>query len=159
VGFEPPLNGAMPLDLPSATKPAARSAPRVFRAKARGPRLRLLQLPMLCDQVEQGVVGVLPHALVQSGRDYEVVSSASIRVKTPKMVRKKRRRGSFPPPGTDSAGISHCSKNRLRARPKPRTFVSPSMQVNLFAQPAACWFLYAGPATSRATSNGSISRP
>ena len=74
VGFEPPLNGQMPRDL-------------LFRDET-GREVRLGQFfgqkpvvlafvyyncPMLCDQIQMGVVGALRMISFNPGRDYEVV--------------------------------------------------------------------------------------
>ena len=91
VGFEPPLNGPIPLDLN-------------FRDESgRDVRLRdyfdhkpvLLALvyygcPMLCDQVEQGVVGSLKMLSFNAGRDYEVVFVSFDPRETPAMAARKK---------------------------------------------------------------------
>lgn len=91
VGFEPPLNGQLPLDL-------------TFRDETgRSIRLRdyftnrpvLLALvyygcPMLCDQLEQGVVGSLRMLSFNPGRDYEVVFVSFDPRETPEMAGQKK---------------------------------------------------------------------
>jgi len=113
---------------------------------------------MLCDQVEQGVVGVLRMLSFNPGRDYEVFSSASIRARRRRWLPKKKRRRWFIParPETDSGWhFLTGSKNPLRPRPKPPNFrFSFDAKSNLFVTPAACWFLRRT-ATSRATSTAS----
>ena len=89
VGFEPQLNTQVPLDL-------------VFRDESgRDVQLRqyfgrkpvLLALvyygcPMLCNQVEQGVVGSLKMLSFNAGRDYEVVFVSFDTRETPDMAAK-----------------------------------------------------------------------
>lgn len=74
VGFEPQLNGQMPLDVPFKDE-AGRDV--MFRQYfGRKPVLLALVYygcPMLCNQVEQGVVGSLKMLSFNPGSDYEVV--------------------------------------------------------------------------------------
>jgi protein SCO1 len=91
VGFEPQLNAQMPLDL-------------TFRDETgRDVRLRdyfgqkpvLLALvyygcPMLCNQVEQGVVGSLKMLSLNAGRDFEVVFVSFDPRETPEMAAHKK---------------------------------------------------------------------
>ncbi len=74
VGFEPPLNGQIPLDLAFRDE----SGRDVTLREYSGRRPVLLALvyygcPMLCNQVEMGVVGSLKMLSFTPGRDYEVV--------------------------------------------------------------------------------------
>jgi protein SCO1/2 len=105
VGFEPPLNGPMPLDL-------------AFRDETgRGVQLReyfgqkpvvlafvYYGCPMLCNQVQQGVVGVLRMLSFNPGRDYEVVFVSFDARETPDMAAEKKRMAlaHFRRPETDS---------------------------------------------------------
>jgi protein SCO1/2 len=91
VGFEPPLNAHLPLDL-------------AFRDETgRGVQLRdyftqkpvLLALvyygcPMLCNQTEQGVVGALRMLSFNPGRDYEVVFVSFDPRESPDMAAQKK---------------------------------------------------------------------
>src|SRR6266853_5567475 len=74
VGFEPQLNAQLPLDLAFRDE----SGRDVQLRQYFGQRPVLLALvyygcPMLCNQVEQGVVGSLKMLSFTPGRDYEVV--------------------------------------------------------------------------------------
>src|ERR1700681_3693624 len=74
VGFEPPLNGQIPLDLNFNDESGRDVTLREFS----GQRPVLLALvyygcPLLCNQVELGVVGTLKMLSFTPGRDYEVV--------------------------------------------------------------------------------------
>lgn len=91
VGFEPQLNAQLPLDLPFTDE------------SGRGVHLRdyflqrpvLLALvyygcPMLCNQVEQGVVGSLRMLSFNPGKDYEVVFVSFDSRETPDMAAQKK---------------------------------------------------------------------
>src|SRR6266852_9407329 len=74
VGFEPKLNSQLPLDL-NFRDEAGRD---VQLREYFGHKPVLLALvyygcPMLCNQVEQGVVGTLKMLSFNAGRDYEVI--------------------------------------------------------------------------------------
>jgi protein SCO1 len=75
VGFEPTLNAQMPLDLPFTDE----SGQSVRLANYFHPGKPVLLAfvyygcPMLCNQVEQGVVGSLKMLSFDPGKDYEVV--------------------------------------------------------------------------------------
>src|SRR5713101_2668771 len=74
VGFEPPLNGPMPLDLPFRDETGRSVQLReYFGQKPVVLAFVYYGCPMLCNQVEQGVVGVLRMLAFNPGRDYEVV--------------------------------------------------------------------------------------
>jgi protein SCO1/2 len=75
VGFEPPLNGPMPLDLPFRDETGRTVMLREYFGQQKPVVLAFVYYgcPMLCDQVEQGVVGVLRMLSFNPGRDYEVV--------------------------------------------------------------------------------------
>jgi protein SCO1/2 len=74
VGFEPPLNGQMPLDLPFHDE-AGRSVQLrdYFGQKPVVLAFVYYSCPMLCEQVQQGVVGTLRMLSFNPGRDYQVV--------------------------------------------------------------------------------------
>src|SRR5207302_10217913 len=70
VGFEPPLNGPMPLDLAFRDETGRSVQLREYF----GPKPAVLAFvyyncPTLCDEVEQGVVGVLRMLPFNPGRD------------------------------------------------------------------------------------------
>src|SRR5277367_1218283 len=74
VGFEPPLNGQLPLAL--GFKDEAGRDVHLGDYFNRKPVLLALVYygcPMLCNQIEQGVVGSLKMLSFNPGRDYEVV--------------------------------------------------------------------------------------
>ena len=74
VGFEPPLNGQMPLDLHFRDETGRDVQLREFFG--RKPVVLAFvyyQCPMLCDQIQMGVVGTLRMLSLNPGRDYEVV--------------------------------------------------------------------------------------
>jgi protein SCO1/2 len=75
VGFEPTLNAQMPLDLPF-TDESGRSVKLADYFHPGKPVLLAFVYygcPMLCNQVEQGVVGSLKMLSFNPGQDYEVV--------------------------------------------------------------------------------------
>jgi protein SCO1/2 len=105
VGFEPPLNGAMPTDLAFRDESGRVTQLRDYF----GQRPVVLAFvyygcPMLCNQVEQGVVGVLRMLSFTPGRDYEVVFISFDSRETPEMAaaKKKQALAVFRRPGTES---------------------------------------------------------
>ena len=116
--IEPPLNGSMPLISFSATKPgAARPAPGIF----------LRQKPVVLAFVYYGCPMFVIRStgrrrrccacLVQSGRDYGVVSSVSFPRNAGDGAEKKS--CPFPPPANDSGWhFHHWLKNPLKLRPR-----------------------------------------
>ena len=154
VGFEPPLNGSMPLDL-------------VFRDET-GRSVRLQEYfgqkpvvlafvyygcPMLCDQVQQGVVGVLRMLSFNPGRDYEVVFVSFDSRETPEMAveKKKKALAHFRRPQTDSGWhFLTGSKESIEAATKAANFrFSLDAKSNLFAHASGVLIL---------TPDGHISR-
>src|SRR5260370_2351397 len=105
VGFEPPLNGPMPLDL-SFLDETGRSVQLrdYFGQKPVVLAFVYYGCPMLCDQVEQGVVGVLRMLAFNPGRDYEVVFVSFDSRETPQMAAEKKKKAlvHFRRPETDS---------------------------------------------------------
>jgi len=105
VGFEPPLNGPMPLDL-SFRDETGRSVQLrdYFGQKPVVLAFVYYGCPMLCDQVEQGVVGVLRMLAFNPGRDYEVVFVSFDSRETPEMAAEKKKKAlvHFRRPETDS---------------------------------------------------------
>jgi protein SCO1/2 len=91
VGFEPRLNAQLPLDLNFRDE----SGRDVQLREYFGRKPVLLALvyygcPMLCNQVEQGVVGALKMLSFNAGRDYEVVFVSFDPRETPLMAAKKK---------------------------------------------------------------------
>ena len=75
VGFEPPLNGQVPLDVPFIDETGKSVELGDYFGHGRPVVLALVYYgcPMLCNQVEQGVVGALRMLSFTPGRDYDVV--------------------------------------------------------------------------------------
>ena len=74
VGFEPPLNGQMPLDLGFRDETGRDVQLRdYFGQKPVVLAFVYYNCPMLCDQIQQGVVGTLRMLSFNPGRDYQVV--------------------------------------------------------------------------------------
>jgi protein SCO1 len=91
VGFEPPLNGQIPLDLNFRDE----SGREVTLREYSGQRPVVLALvyygcPMLCNQVEMGVVGTLKMLSFTPGRDYEVVFVSFDPRENPAMAAQKK---------------------------------------------------------------------
>jgi len=91
VGFEPPLNGQMPLDLTFRDE-TGRS---VKLGDYFGQKPVLLAFvyygcPMLCNQVEQGVVSSMKMVSFNPGRDYELVFVSFDSRETPDMAAQKK---------------------------------------------------------------------
>jgi protein SCO1/2 len=105
VGFEPPLNGLMPLDL-SFRDETGRSIQlrEYFGQKPVVLAFVYYGCPMLCDQVEQGVVGVLRMLSFNPGRDYDVVFVSFDSREIPQMAAEKKKKAlaHFRRPETDS---------------------------------------------------------
>lgn len=105
VGFEPPLNGPMPLDL-SFRDETGRSVQLRDYFGERPVVLAFVyyNCPMLCDQIQQGVVGVLRMLSFNPGRDYEVVFVSFDSRETPEMAaeKKKKAMAHFRRPETES---------------------------------------------------------
>jgi protein SCO1 len=92
VGFEPPLNGQIPLDLAFRDE-AGRDVRLGHYFGHQKPVLLALVYygcPMLCNQVEQGVVGSLKMLSFNAARDYDVVFVSFDSRETPDMAAKKK---------------------------------------------------------------------
>jgi protein SCO1/2 len=92
VGFEPPLNGQMPLDIAFRDE-AGRTVQlrEYFGQKPVVLAFVYYSCPMLCNQVEQGVVGSLRMLSFTPGRDYEVVFISFDSRETPQMAAAKKK--------------------------------------------------------------------
>ena len=91
VGFDPPLNGQIPLDLAFRDEAGRDVTLRQYS----GQRPVLLALvyyacPMLCNQVELGVVGSLKMLSFTPGHDYEVVFVSFDPRENPAMAAQKK---------------------------------------------------------------------
>ena len=74
VGFDPQLNAQIPLDLPFVDENGSNVKLRdYFKQKPVVLAFVYYGCPMLCNQVEQGVVGALRMLSFTPGRDYDVV--------------------------------------------------------------------------------------
>lgn len=92
VGFEPPLNGQMPLDLRFRDETGRDVSLREFF----GQKPVILAFvyyncPMLCDQVQMGVVGTLRMLSFNPGRDYEVLFVSFDSRDTPEQAAEKKK--------------------------------------------------------------------
>jgi len=91
VGFEPPLNGHLPLDLPFRDETGRQVQLReYFTQKPVLLAFVYYGCPMLCDQLEQGVVGTLRMLSFTPGRDYEVVFVSFDDTEAPSMAAQKK---------------------------------------------------------------------
>lgn len=92
VGFEPPLNGQIPLDLHFRDETGRDVQLReFFRQKPVVLAFVYFNCPMLCDQVQMGVVGALRMLSFNPGRDYEVVFISFDSHDTPELAAEKKR--------------------------------------------------------------------
>jgi protein SCO1 len=92
VGFEPPLNGQMPLDLRFRDETGRDVSLREFF----GQKPVILAFvyyncPMLCDQVQMGVVGTLRMLSFNPGLDYEVLFVSFDSRDTPEQAAEKKK--------------------------------------------------------------------
>jgi protein SCO1/2 len=91
VGFEPQLNSHLPLDLAFRDETGRNVQFRdYFNQRPVVLALVYYGCPMLCDQVEQGVVGTLRMLSFNPGRDYEVVFVSFDPCETPEMAARKK---------------------------------------------------------------------
>lgn len=91
VGFEPPLDGQMPLDLPFRDETGRNVQLReYFGRKPVVLAFVYYSCPMLCDQIQIGVVGTLRMLSFNPGRDYEVVFISFDARESPEMAAAKK---------------------------------------------------------------------
>jgi len=91
VGFEPQLNAQLPLDLAFHDEAGRTVEFRdYFGTKPVVLALVYYGCPMLCGQVEQGVIGSLRMLSFNPGRDYEVVFVSFDPRETPEMAARKK---------------------------------------------------------------------
>lgn len=91
VGFEPPLNGQMPLDLHFHDETGREVQLReFFGQKPVVLAFVYYSCPMLCDQVQMGVVGALRMLSFNPGHDYEVVFISFDPHDTPEQAAEKK---------------------------------------------------------------------
>ena len=92
VGFEPPLNGQMPLDLHFRDETGRDVQLReFFGQKPVVLAFVYFNCPMLCDQIQMGVVGSLRMLSFNPGRDYEVVFISFDSNDTPELAAEKKK--------------------------------------------------------------------
>jgi protein SCO1/2 len=154
VGFEPPLNGQIPLDLGFRDE----SGRDVTLREYSGQRPVLLALvyygcPMLCNQVEMGVVGSLKMRSFTPGRDYEVVFVSFDPRENPAMAAQKKESAMSHFGRPDTASGWHFltgSKESIDALTKAANFrYSFDSRINIFAHASGIMLL---------TPDGRISR-
>ena len=91
VGFEPPLNGQMPLEVPFRDESGRSVQLRdYFTGKPVVLAFVYYGCPMLCNQVQQGVVGSLRMLSFNPARDYQVVFISFDARETPQMAAEKK---------------------------------------------------------------------
>jgi protein SCO1/2 len=92
VGFEPSLNGQMPLDLHFRDETNRDVSLReFFGQKPVVLAFVYYNCPMLCDQVQMGVVGSLRMLSFNPGRDYEVLFVSFDSRDTPEIASEKKK--------------------------------------------------------------------
>src|ERR1700676_2060012 len=92
VGFDPQLNAQIPLDLPFVDENGSPVRLRdYFKQKPVVLAFVYYGCPMLCNQVEQGVVGALRMLSFTPGRDYEVVFVSFDPRESPDMAAQKKK--------------------------------------------------------------------
>jgi protein SCO1/2 len=155
VGFEPPLNGPMPLDLPFRDETGRTVQLRDYFGQQKPVVLAFVYYgcPMLCDQVEQGVVGVLRMLTFNPGRDYEVVFVSFDSREIPEMAAEKKKKALIHFRRPETASGWHFltgSKESVEAATKAANFrFSFDAKNNLFAHASGVMLL---------TADGRISR-
>jgi protein SCO1 len=155
VGFEPQLNAPMPLDLPFRDETGRSVQLRDYFGQQKPVVLAFVYYgcPMLCDQVEQGVVGALRMLSFNPGRDYEVVFVSFDSRETPGMAAEKKEKAlaHFRRPETNSGWhFLVGSKESIDAATKAANFrFSFDVKNNLFAHASGVMIL---------TPDGRISR-
>src|SRR6195256_477947 len=138
VGFDPRLNAQIPLDLAFVDENGSNVRLRdYFGQKPVVLAFVYYGCPMLCDQVEQGVVGVLRMLSFNPGRDYEVVFVSFDSRETPEMAAEKKKKAlaHFRRPETDSGWhFLTGSKESIEGATKAANFrFSFDAKSNLFA--------------------------
>jgi protein SCO1/2 len=92
VGFEPPLNGQMPLDLHFQDETGRDvQLGEFFGQKPVVLAFVYYNCPMLCDQIQMGVIGTLRMLSFNPGRDYQVVFVSFDTRETPEMAAAKKK--------------------------------------------------------------------
>jgi protein SCO1 len=155
IGFEPVLNAPMPLGVPFVDETGKSVKLGEYFGHGRPVVLALVYYgcPMLCNQVEQGVVGALRMLSFTPGREYEVVFVSFDQRETPDMAAEKKKSvlGHFNRPAT--AGGWHFltgQEDSIEAVAKAANFrYSFNAKTNLFVHASGILIL---------TPDGRISR-
>jgi protein SCO1/2 len=154
VGFEPQLNAQVPLDLPFVDENGSAVQLRnYFDKKPVVLAFVYYGCPMLCNQVEQGVVGSLKMLSFMPGRDYEVVFVSFDPRETPAMAAEKKKSalGHYGKPET-AAGWHFLTgtKESIDAATKAANFrYTFDAKNNLFAHASGIMLLTPGGRISR----------
>jgi len=154
VGFDPQLNAQIPLDLPFVDENGSNVQLRdYFKQKPVVLAFVYYGCPMLCNQVEQGVVGALRMLSFTPGRDYEVVFVSFDPRESPDMAAQKKKSAldHFRRPETASGWhFLTGTKQSIDAATKAANFrYSFDTKTNLFAHASGIMLL---------TPDGRISR-
>jgi protein SCO1/2 len=154
VGFDPQLNAQIPLDLPFVDENGSNVQLRdYFKQKPVVLAFVYYGCPMLCNQVEQGVVGALRMLSFTPGRDYDVVFVSFDPRESPDMAAQKRKSAleHFRRPETASGWhFLTGTKESIDAATKAANFrYSFDTKTNLFAHASGIMLL---------TPDGRISR-
>ena len=154
VGFDPQLNAQIPLDLPFVDENGSNVQLRdYFKQKPVVLAFVYYGCPMLCNQVEQGVVGSLRMLSFTPGRDYEVVFVSFDPRESPDMAAQKKKSAlaHFRRPETASGWhFLTGTKESIDAATKAANFrYSFDSKTNLFAHASGIMLL---------TPDGRISR-
>jgi protein SCO1/2 len=106
VGFEPTLNGQIPLDLAFRDEAGRDVRLGDYFGQQKPVLLALVYYgcPMLCNQVEQGVVGSLKMLSFNAGRDFDVVFVSFDPRESPDMAAQKK-----------AAALSHYGRRETAA--------------------------------------------
>jgi protein SCO1 len=154
VGFEPQLNAQLTLDLAFRDEAGRNILLRdYFRQKPILLAFVYYGCPMLCSQVEQGVVGTLRMLSFNPGRDYEVVFVSFDPRETPDMAAQKKETAMYHFRRPETASGWHFltgSKESIDALTKAANFrYTFDPKTNLFAHASGILLL---------TPSGRISR-
>jgi protein SCO1/2 len=154
VGFDPQLNAQIPLDLPFVDENGSNVQLRdYFKQKPVVLAFVYYGCPMLCNQVEQGVVGALRMLSFTPGRDYEVVFVSFDPRESPDMAAQKKNSAlvHFRRPETASGWhFLTGRKESIDAATKAANFrYSFDSKTNLFAHASGIMLLTPGGRISR----------
>src|SRR6202022_3537755 len=154
VGFDPQLNAQIPLDLPFVDENGSNAQLRdYFKQKPVVLAFVYYGCPMLCNQVEMGVVGTLKMLSFTPGRDYEVVFVSFDPRENPAMAAQKKESAMSHFGRRDTASGWHFltgSKESIDALTKAANFrYSFDTRANIFAHASGIMLL---------TPDGHISR-